>query len=53
MISVVIPAYNESEIIGKVIGELKIELNKKNEVFKKNYILFFIPIGTFKFFMAI
>jgi len=28
MISVVIPAYNESEIIGKVIGELKIELNK-------------------------
>ena len=28
MISVLIPAYNESEIIGKVIGELKIELNK-------------------------
>ena len=28
MISVVIPAYNESEIIGKVIGELIIELNK-------------------------
>ena len=28
MISVVIPAYNESKIIGDVIGELIIELNK-------------------------
>ena len=28
MISVVIPAYNESKIIGEVIGELIIELNK-------------------------
>ena len=31
MISVVIPAYNESEIIGKVIGELIIELNKNGQ----------------------
>ena len=42
MISVVIPAYNESEIIGKLIGELKIELNNN----KNDYEIIVVDDGS-------
>ena len=42
MITVLIPAYNEFEIIGKVIKEIKIELNKTG----KNYEIIVVDDGS-------